>query len=969
MPPIPQGSPGKTFFRAGISVFETRPPLAALCLLFAAYFLAGGFGQGLALIPGVSITFWPPVGILIATLLVAEKRSWPWYVAAGGLAELACNAVWFHNPLGYAAIYFGANALEAMAAAWLILRFAGQPFRLESLREVAVFVLCGAVVAPMVSATIIALTDVWRGKHAFTTAWPLVWLGDGSGLLVSTPLTLACVQIWQEREKLRWPRFVEAAGIVSLLLILSLLAIRGILPTIYVTTPALLWAAVRFQLRGAATSLALVTLMTAVFTAAGRGEFASDAEWNRRQIVMLQSFLGVSAVSALLVAALSRQHQLALGQLKRANAELEDRVSERTERLRRQRERLDLALRTGRLGVHEWNLRDNSLWWSPELYPLFGVEPSSFTPTLESFYSLVHPQDRDELKRITDDGIRQRRPFMHEYRIVRPDGAVRWLYSRSSVALGEDGQPALLIGVAAEVTERKEAEEQLRLQRRLTEEVVQLTPACVAVVRGDDLTYELVNPAYQELYPNRPMVGRTIPDVWPEVAAPFSRLCRKVLDSGEPYVAVDDPYTLGVQGVEPVERRYFTWAIHRIALPAGGSGLLITGWETTSRVKAEQALRDVDRRKDEFLATLAHELRNPLAPVRNAVQVLHFKGPQQPDLQWARDVIDRQVQAMSRLIDDLMDVSRISRGKLELKRERVNLANVIQGAVETSRPLIDEMGHQLTVTLPDRPVMLEADVTRLAQVFLNLLNNAAKYSEPGGRIELHAERQGSDVVVRVTDSGIGIPADKLPTIFEMFSQVDSARGRSQGGLGIGLSLVKRLVEMHHGSVLAASNGPGRGSQFIVRLPVAVDAQAEESLRRDGPSPRPSSRFRVLIVDDNQDAANTLAMLLKAMGNSVCTAYDGEAAVTAAEEFRPQVVLCDIGLPKLDGHQVCRAIRRAEWGKQTILVAVTGWGQSDDRERSLDAGFDRHLVKPVDPKLLMELLASIDAAANAAGQPT
>lgn len=384
--------------------------------------------------------------------------------------------------------------------------------------------------------------------------------------------------------------------------------------------------------------------------------------------------------------------------------------------------------------------------------------------------------------------------------------------------------------------------------------------------------------------------------------------------------------------------------------------------DVTGAKHAEEALVDANRRKDEFLATLAHELRNPLAPVRNAVQLLHLKGPAVPELQWARGVIDRQMQQMTRLIDDLMDVSRISRGKITLKREPVALATVVQGAIESSRPLIDECGHSLTVKLPQEPICLEADLIRLAQVFSNLLNNAAKYTEPGGTISLTAAREGSDVVVSVRDSGIGIPADKLHNVFELFAQVHGTLERSQGGLGIGLSLVKRLVEMHGGSIEARSEGPGTGSEFVVRLPVVAE-QPGAAGRAGDEKVIPSSTHRILIVDDNRDAADTLGAMLQSMGNDTRISYDGEDAVRAAGEFRPQIVLLDIGLPKLNGYEACRRIRQEPWGKDMMLFAVTGWGQDEDKQKAYAAGFDRHMVKPVDPGSLLRLLGSLPEGRN------
>ncbi|HZO15260.1 MAG TPA: ATP-binding protein, partial [Polyangiaceae bacterium] len=368
-------------------------------------------------------------------------------------------------------------------------------------------------------------------------------------------------------------------------------------------------------------------------------------------------------------------------------------------------------------------------------------------------------------------------------------------------------------------------------------------------------------------------------------------------------------------------------------------------------------LKEADRRKDEFLAMLAHELRNPLAPIRNAVQIFRAKGPPGPELQWATEVIDRQVHQMTRLVDDLLDMSRITRGKIELRKELVELGTVVESAVEACRPLIETWGHRLTVTVPPRPIRLYADPTRLAQVLANLLNNAAKYTNQGGRISLSAELASDEVILAVRDSGIGIQETMLPEIFDMFTQVERSVGRSEGGLGIGLTLVQRLVELHGGTVEARSEGAGKGSEFIVRLPVATDAQREAA--GEGPSEAEHAHAptrRILIVDDNRDAADSLGMLLRMVGNDVHTAHDGLEALGAAATFRPHVVLLDIGLPKLDGYEVARRIREQEGGPAMMLIALTGWGQEDDRRRSREAGFDHHLTKPVEFKTLQRLLA-------------
>lgn len=369
-------------------------------------------------------------------------------------------------------------------------------------------------------------------------------------------------------------------------------------------------------------------------------------------------------------------------------------------------------------------------------------------------------------------------------------------------------------------------------------------------------------------------------------------------------------------------------------------------------------LATADRMKDEFLATLAHELRNPLGPLRNAVQVLSIVGPSDPQLQQMRDVIERQVTYMVRLVDDLLNLSRISRGKLELRRERAEVAPVVYHAAEMCRPLAECAKHEVNINLPPEPMYLDADPVRLAEVFANLLNNACKYTEPGGKIWLHAERQGSDVVVTVKDTGVGISPDKLGSIFEMFMQVERPLERSQGGLGIGLTLVKRLVEMHGGSVEARSEGLGKGSEFLVRLPLIVRSPKAHELP-DLTGPQAAGR-RILVVDDNRDSADSLAMLLKITGNETHTAYDGEDAIIAVEKFKPDVVLLDIGLPKLNGYEACRRIRHQYWDKNIVLVALTGWGQEEDRRRSKDAGFDHHMAKPLELAALTKLLASLPA---------
>jgi CheY-like chemotaxis protein/nitrogen-specific signal transduction histidine kinase len=374
---------------------------------------------------------------------------------------------------------------------------------------------------------------------------------------------------------------------------------------------------------------------------------------------------------------------------------------------------------------------------------------------------------------------------------------------------------------------------------------------------------------------------------------------------------------------------------------------------------SEQALKEADRRKDEFLAMLAHELRNPLAPIRNAAQVLKLLGPVDARQQWAREIIERQTQHLTRLVDDLLDVSRITRGKVKLAREPLDLAVILHRAAEVSRPLIDARRHRLTVAVPPEPVRLEGDLTRLVQVVGNLLNNAAKYTDEGGHIRLEAAREGREAVIRVRDNGMGLPADLLPHVFDLFSQADRSLDRSQGGLGIGLTLVRRLVEMHGGRVEARSDGPGQGSEFIVRLPAETSSVAPSPGAAAGDSARPASGgLKVLVVEDNVDSAKMMSFMLELGGHQVRMAHDGAEALEAARAFGPHAVLCDIGLPGMNGYEVAARLRQQPDFQQTPLIALTGYGEEEARRRSKEAGFDYHLVKPVEPDALGALLGSL-----------
>jgi two-component system CheB/CheR fusion protein len=478
----------------------------------------------------------------------------------------------------------------------------------------------------------------------------------------------------------------------------------------------------------------------------------------------------------------------------------------------------------------------------------------------------------------------------------------------------------------------------------------------VGVVRcSRDLKYKWVNRVFAD------WVGRTPEEL---AGTPIEgRLGEKEMLTVQPYF----DRVLAGERVEYERLASFPrlgkrW-IRAVAAPTFDVTGRADGWvgvvtDVHERKQMEEALRDADRRKDEFLATLAHELRNPLAPIRNAVAILQKKGPLDPELAWSRAVIDRQAEQMSRLIDDLLDMARIASGKLHIRKERVTLERAIDMALETSRPNITAAGHRLSVLVPSEPIELEADPTRLAQVFSNLLNNAARYTDGRGSISLSAEVQGRHVAVSVEDDGIGFPPELAGRLFKPFSQLTSPYERSHGGLGIGLSLVQGIVELHGGTVEARSPGPGKGSEFIVRLPLpSASTQPDQPRVSEARIRTSDDALRVLVADDNRDAADSLQRVLALYGHKVQVAYDGNAAMRLADEFLPRVAVLDIGMPGANGFEVARAMR-SRHGSGTALIALTGWGQENDRRRAIEAGFDFHLTKPVDPAALNDLLVEI-----------
>ncbi|VXC27325.1 PAS domain-containing protein [Massilia sp. 9I] len=546
---------------------------------------------------------------------------------------------------------------------------------------------------------------------------------------------------------------------------------------------------------------------------------------------------------------------------------------------------------------------------------------------------------------------------------LRPDGSTMPATSSVNALRGPDGEFQGLVAIVVDTTESRRAAEKLRASeeryRTLFESVDQ--GFCIFDMIFDeegrpvDYRFLEMNPMFEAHTGLHDAIGRTAKELVPGLDGFWFETYGRVATTGEP---------VRFESEAPSMDRWFDVYANRLGGPESRRvALLFT--DITARKQSEETLvklaRDLaeaDQRKTEFLATLAHELRNPLAPIRSGLSVMRLKGDNAASVARVREMMERQVSHMVHLIDDLLDVARISGGKLELKKEHADLRGVLSSAVETSLPLIETGQHELSVDMPDAEVPAEVDVTRIAQVVANLLNNAAKYTPAGGRIRLSLQVESQQAVIEVADNGIGIPQEALSMVFEMFSQVGHHLERAQGGLGIGLSLVRRLVEMHGGTVSAASGGAQAGSVFTVRLPLANGAQDAPALAADAAASVAAEGARILVVDDNIDAATTLSMLLEACGYTTLVAHDGIEALAVARAFRPQVAFLDIGMPGMDGYDTARAMRQLDGLRDLVLVALTGWGAESDRRKSNEAGFNHHLTKPVQLDVVQELLAGL-----------
>jgi signal transduction histidine kinase/integral membrane sensor domain MASE1/ActR/RegA family two-component response regulator len=834
-----------------------RPPhdrmlrIGGLLILAVVYFASAKLGLSMAFVAEQVSPVWPPTGIALAAVLLFGYRVWPAIAIAAFLANWTA-----HEPIPTAFGIALGNTLEALLAAWL-LRRARFDNSLERVRDVIALILLAAALSTMAAATI-GVTSLCLGGvelpalrrpiewSDFTSLWSVWWLGDAMGALVVAPAILT----WTTRRNLLpWRRPVEAAALLAGLVATSLFAfVTGWITNLeqsslaYVVFPFVIWAALRFGQPGTTLVTLIASGLTILATLHSLGPFGLGPLHDR--LLMLQMFMGVVAITGLLLGAALAERHRADAAVRASKEELAATVDE-------------LQTLLNMLPVGIFIAQDAS------------CSHITMNPAGAAMLNIPHGADASK---------------------TGPHAAIL---------------PFRVLRGGAEVPG-----EELPMQRA-ARTGIPVAGEEFDVVRGDGTQITLY-----------------------EYASPLFDATGNV---------------------------------------RGCLGVFV---DITDRKQVEEALKQIDRRKDEFLATLAHELRNPLAPIRAGVDFLRITDLHDPASKEVLAMLDRQVHQIGRLVNDLLDVSRVTSGKVRLELESTDLAAVVARAVETSRPLIDNYRHELAVSLPADPLPLHADPTRLAQVFSNLLNNAAKYSDPGGRIVLSASQRDGAAVVRVRDTGHGIDPHVLPRVFDLFVQGDHSLTRAEGGLGIGLTLVHRIVEMHGGSVQAFSDGPGKGSEFVIRLPLSDGCQVsgvkcqrpelltpETAHQPQGGHPTPDC-CRVLIVDDNIDAARSLQLLLKRDGHDVRTTHTGMSALETVPDFRPDVVLLDIGMPELDGYEVARCIRQQPYGNDLALIAVTGWGQPDDLRRATAAGFNDHLTKPVDLAKLKDIIARLCSAAQA-----
>ena len=607
------------------------------------------------------------------------------------------------------------------------------------------------------------------------------------------------------------------------------------------------------------------------------------------------------------------------------------------------------AQRIAHFGSWEWDIGSGTHAWSDETFRILGHKPGAFVPSHDRFLALVHPEDRPNVARAIESALHGKEEYDLDFRVLPSGNSVRWIHSCGEIVFDADGQALRMIGVALDITERKQAEEALHESERLLADVLDGSPMPV-FLKDLDGRFLTVNKRLEGLLgvPREQLKGKTDYDIISkEQADTYREHDRKVIESKHPILVEETAQLIDGRHV------YLNSKFPLIDSAGRVYGVGAISHDITERKRAEEALRDADRRKDEFLGMLSHELRNPLAPIRNSTYILRHAAPASEQARRAQTVIERQAEHMTRLVDDLLDVTRIARGKIELRRDRVDVGELVRRTAEDFRAMTEEKGVALQVEMPHERLWAHVDAVRVAQVIGNLLHNSAKFTHREGKVVVSAQTRQGRIEIAVRDTGAGIAPELLPHLFEAFVQGELPLARSEGGLGLGLALVKGIAELHGGSVEAHSAGKGQGSEFVVRLPLAEVVAAQEAA--SGRVQRRSGERRVLVVDDNRDAAESLADIISMMGHAVEVAYDGPTAIQRARASAPDVVLCDVGLPGMSGYEVAKALRASAL-EGVQLFAVSGYAQPEDVKDAIEAGFDGHVAKPCDPGEIERLLS-------------
>lgn len=960
---------------------------AAIFSIAAVYFGAAKLGLSMAnpsLAEQVTIV-WPPTGIALVVILVFGYRYWPGVALGAFLSNLFTNET---VPTAFG-IAIG-NTLEGLLGAWLLRRVVRFENTLERLKDVVGLVVLAAGLSTMLSATIGVTMLCLGGKpwEYFGRLWLTWWFGDAMGNLVMAPVLL----LWLRRPGTPYlpSRLIEGTALGACLILVCQIVFAGEFtpgiknynyPLEYTVFPFVIWAALRFGQQGVSGVTFVASVIAITGTIGGFGPFAKGP--GLENLFLLQIFMGVVAVTGLVLAGVTSERRLmerrrtadyAITQILAESSTLHQAAPRILQTIC---ETLDWDLGAVWIAdAKENHLRCVEIWQKPTIKTQEFVEVSRkmhFGPGIGMpgrVWSLGRPV---WIVNVAEDanfpraGIAARAGLHGSFafpiflggktagaveffsRQVRlPDLDLLRMFATISHQLGQ-----FIDRRQAEETQRA-SEERLRLALNAGRMGVwDWNPQTGEIKWSDNLepmhglasgSFAGTMTAFQEL-------------VHPEDREMVNQALTRALQGGREYDQEHrnlwpDGSVHWMSGKGQVIRDETGQPVRMI-----GIAMDVTARKTLEK-ELEQRVHELaegDRRKDEFLAMLAHELRNPLAPIRNALQILKTPSAGESLIKMAQEVMDRQTQQLTRLVEDLLDVSRITRGKINLHRETIELAAVVKRASETARPLMEEQRHDFTVHLPPDPILIHGDLVRLAQALANVLNNAGKYTEKGGQVQVLAERADGTAIIRVRDTGIGISAEVLPRIFDLFTQAERSLDRSQGGLGIGLTLVRTLVEMHGGSVQANSAGPGRGSEFVLRLPALPDnPDFANSLPKEKSNAR-EERRRVLIVDDNRDSTETLATLIRIWNHEVETAHDGPSALAAVERFQPDVIFLDVGLPGMGGFEVAKRIRRLPEMRLVLLVALSGYSQLEDRFEAGKAGFDHYLVKPIVPEILRDFL--------------